>query len=332
MNIRIGLIAASRIAQAAVVEPARAVPGVEVAAVAARSRDRAEAAAALWSIRGVYDSYDALIESDDIDAVYIGTPNALHRQWAIAAIRAGKHVLCEKPFAANAQDAVRIALAAQRSDVVVMEAFHWRYHPLVAQMRSILDSGILGTVERVDARFEVRASAIPQTDIRWDLALGGGSTMDLGCYPVSWVRWLIGSEPTVVSAEAVCPVAEIDGSLRAELSWESGVTGTIFSSMISDVPDHSSSLEVFGSSASMFVDNPLAPQNGAALEVRSSAGVIDYPVLPGSTYESQLVAFRNAIAFGANFPTTASEGVATMAIMDECYEAAGLAPRPSHPH
>ena len=191
-------------------------------------------------------------------------------------------------------------------------------------------AGMLGTIKRIDARFDVHASAIPPTDIRWDLAMGGGAMMDIGCYPASWVRWAIDGEPEVVSAEAVCPVPYIDGSLRAELSWPSGVTGTIFGSMISDVLGHSASMEVVGNEATMLVDNPLAPQAGASLQIRSDGGVIEIPVLPGSTYVLQLVAFRDAIAFGAPFPTTARDGVATMALIDECYVAAGLSPRPTN--
>ncbi|MEN8238868.1 MAG: Gfo/Idh/MocA family oxidoreductase [Actinomycetota bacterium] len=329
MNIRIGLVAASRIAQAAVVDPARSVPGVTVSAVAARDHGRANEAADRWSIPRAFGSYAEMIGSDEVDAAYIATPASLHREWTIAAIEAGKHVLCEKPFAANATDAARMADAAAGADVVVMEAFHWRYHPLVSQMQSVLDAGILGTIERIDARFEVHASAIPETDIRWDLSIGGGAMMDIGCYPASWVRWAIDGEPTVDDAHAECPVPNIDGSMRAELSWPSGVTGTIFGSMVSDEPGHNASIEIVGSDATMYVDNPLAPQAGASLQIRSRDGVVDIPVLPGSTYESQLIAFRDAVAFGAPFPTTADEGVATMSLIDACYRAGGLPVRPT---
>ena len=329
MNIRVGLLAASRIAKAAVVDPARSVPGVTVAAVAARDRRRAAEAAETWSIPQVFDSYAEMLDAPDIDAVYIATPASLHREWTIAAIDAGKHVLCEKPLAANAHDAARIAEAAARSDVVVMEAFHWRYHPLVAQVQSLLDAGVLGTVERIDARFEVEASAIPLTDIRWDLLIGGGAMMDIGCYPASWVRWAIDGEPTVVSAEAICPVPDIDGSMRAELSWPSGVTGTLFGSMTADVPGYTASMEIVGTDATLHVDNPIAPQDGASLQIRKDGNVIDIPVLPGSTYEFQLTAFRDAIAFDAPFSTTTVDGVATMALIDACYVAAGLDIRPT---
>jgi predicted dehydrogenase len=232
MTIRIGLVAASRIAQKAVVDPVRDVDGVELVAVAARDAGRARSAADGWGARLAFGSYEELIACDDVDAVYIGTPASLHREWAIAAIEAGKHVLCEKPFAANADDARLIADAARDGDVVVMEAFHWRYHPFARQIRELLDSGVLGRIDRIDAAFDIPDGWIGRDDIRWDLPLGGGATMDLGCYPIQWVRFASEAEPEVVSAEAVCPVEGIDGSLGAELRWSSGVTGSVHSSMI----------------------------------------------------------------------------------------------------
>jgi predicted dehydrogenase len=195
MTVRLGVLAASRIADMAVIEPVAIVDGVELAAVAARDLERAEAAAGRWRCARAFGSYRELVECDGVDAVYIATPASLHRTWAIAAIEAGKHVLCEKPFAANAADAQRIADAANASDVVVMEAYHWRYHPYVAQMREVLDSGELGSIARVEATFDIQRGEIPRDDIRWDLSIGGGSTMDLGCYSIQWVRWAVGADP-----------------------------------------------------------------------------------------------------------------------------------------
>ncbi len=222
MSIRLGLVAASRIAQAAIIAPIADVEGVELSAVGARDLSRAQASAAKWGAPHAYGSYSELINSDQVDAVYIGSPASLHRVSAIEAIEAGKHVLCEKPFAANADDARLIADAARAGDVVVMEAFHWRYHPYAEQIRGVIESGVLGRIDRIEGVFDVPEGEIPTTDIRWDLAIGGGATMDLGCYPIQWVRFAAGSEPDVVSADAVCPVPEIDGSLVAELRWPSG--------------------------------------------------------------------------------------------------------------
>ena len=330
-RVRIGLLAASRIATPAVVDPAALIDGVEVTAVAARDLRRAREAAAGWNVPTAYGSYSELVASDEVDAIYIGTPNSLHREWAIAAIEAGKHVLCEKPFAANADDARRIADAANVSDVVVMEAFHWRYHPYAQQIRNVIDSGVLGTLQRIEAAFDVPPAIIPQGDIRWDLSIGGGATMDLGCYPINWVRFAAGAEPEVVSASAVCPVPGVDGSLTAELRWEGGLTGSIASSMITDHDGLVSWLVVRGERGVMRADKPLQPHVGnAVMTVETGDGVTSVTAdASTTTYFHQLVAFRDAITLGKPFPSTADDGVRNMEVIDACYRAAGLDVRPS---
>ena len=303
-------MAASRIARLAVVEPVTAVEGVELTAVAARDLARARETAERWGAPLSFGSYAEMIESDEIDAVYIGTPAAHHRQWAIAAIEAGKHVLCEKPFAANADDARLIADAAR--------------------IREVLDSGVLGRIDRIDASFDIPDGRIARTDIRWDLPLGGGSTMDLGCYSLQWARFAAGSDPEIVSAEAVCPVDGVDGSLGAELRWPSGVTGRIHSSMIAPGATVEAWLRVTGEFGTLTATNPLAPQHGnATLVVDLGERVWFEPADTSATYYHQLVAFRDAILYGTVFPTTADDGVRTMELIDACYRAAGLRPRPS---
>ncbi|NNE10909.1 MAG: Gfo/Idh/MocA family oxidoreductase, partial [Ilumatobacter sp.] len=284
-----------------------------------------------WGIEHAMGGYDELIGSDEVDAVYIGTPASLHRPWAIAAIEAGKHVLCEKPFAANAHDARQIADAARaRGDVVVMEAYHWRYHPYADQIRSVLDSGVLGRLDRFDAVFDIPDGKIGRDDIRWNLEIGGGATMDLGCYPIQWVRFAAQADPDVVSAEAECPVPGVDGELAAELRWPSGATGSIRSSMIANGDTVDVWLRVEGERGVMTAVNPLAPQQGnAVLTVETESGTERHPVETSATYFHQLVAFRDAIVDGAPFPTTADDGVRTMEIVDACYRAAGLEPRPA---
>ena len=334
MTIRLGLLAASRIAKAAIIDPLPEVAGVEVTAVAARDLDRAQAAADQWGIAHAYGSYEELISSGEVDAIYIGTPASLHREWSLATIAAGKHLLCEKPLASNAPDAQLIAdAAAAAPDVVVMEAFHWRYHPCAQQIRDIVDSGVLGQLQRIESIFDIPIGAIPHTDIRWDLPLGGGSTMDLGCYSIQWARWAASADPTVmpqvVSATTVSPVPGIDGSLGAELLWPSGLSAFIHSSMIAKGDKVDARLVVRGSAGEMVVVNPLAPQLGASIKVTTDDGTTLHDVSSSSTYFHQLVAFREAIVNGTPFPTTVEDGVRNMEIIDACYRAAGLEPRPS---
>lgn len=328
MTVRIGLLAASRIAVAAVIEPAAHVDGVEVTAIAARDPSRAREAAAAWGIASVYESYEELLASNEIDAVYVGTPAALHRRWTVAAIDAGLHVLCEKPLAANASDAAAVVSAAAVSDRVVMEAFHWRYHPFIDDVRAGIER--IGPLSRVDAWFEVEAGRIGPGDIRWSLQLGGGSTMDLGCYAIAWVRWVVGAEPDVVSAVADATPAGVDRWLTAEMAWPGGITGSIHSSMVGLVGEgRGSGILVRGREGTVTVDNPLAPQRGAAMTITTASGTEVAPAERSSTYFHQLVAFRDAVELGATYPTTVADGVANMAVIDACYRAAGLPVRPT---
>ncbi len=198
--LRVGVLGAARIAPAAIVGPARRNPEVEVVAVAARHRGRAESFAAKHGIGRVVDSYEQLVSDPEVDAVYNPLPNGLHGRWTMAAVAAGKHVLCEKPFTANAEEAREVAAAAEGSGLVVMEAFHYRYHPLFARVLDLIATGAVGTVRHVEA--QLCFPLLSAKDIRWDLALAGGATMDAGCYPIHMVRHLVGAEPSVTSARA----------------------------------------------------------------------------------------------------------------------------------
>jgi len=333
--MRLGLLSAARITPLAIIEPLAADPdlGIELAAVASRDLERARAAADEWGVTRAVGSYEELIADPDLDAIYIATPAALHRHWTLAALDAGKHVLCEKPLSVGRAEAIEMVQAASDADRILMEAFHWRYHPYAAQIRSIIDSGRLGEVHHIAARFELQEGVIPRSDIRWDLALGGGALMDLGCYCVQWVRFAAGGDPSVVSAEAICPVPEIDGSLSAELAWESGVTGSFSTSMIAD--GEAIDLVIQGSTATLRAVNPLAPQRGAQITITDhTTGETEHPAVAGAgttTYLEQLRAFRDAIRSGVAPPTSGADSVTNMSIIEDCYVAAGLVPRPPHP-
>lgn len=343
VSVRLGLLAASRIADKAILAPLSdpGVPGIELVAVGARDLARAEAAASAAQVGLAFGSYGDLIASDQVDAVYIATPAGLHRPWALAAIEAGKHALVEKPFANNAADARIVAeAAAAHPAVVVMEAFHWRYHPLADRITEVIGSGAIGRVVRAEGAFNVPAGNIPPDDIRFDLALGGGATMDLGCYAIQWVRHAVaacpetGGDPTVVpevvSADAVVAAPDIDGQLVAELRWPSGAAGSIESSMLFEGPEAETWLVVRGTHGTLEVTNPIAPQSGGAeLRLTTSAGTAVEPAAESATYFHQLVAFRDAIVHGTPFPTDAADAVRNMQVIDACYQAAGLGIRPT---
>jgi len=199
-KVRFGILGAARIAPVAMVKPAAEETEAEVTAVAARDLERARRFAAKHKIPAAYGSYAQLLANPSIDAVYIAVPNGLHGRWTKAALTAGKHVLCEKPFAANAEEAASVAEAARRSGLVVMEAFHYRYHALTRRMLEILSSGELGGIIKMEAW--LCFPLVPANDIRWDYELAGGTLMDAGCYTIHLLRTLAGAEPEVSFATA----------------------------------------------------------------------------------------------------------------------------------
>src|SRR3954463_7101819 len=228
-SVRLGVLGAARIAPAAVVKPARNSTEAEVVAIAARDRSRADAFAAKHGIPRVLESYADLLADPDIDAIYNPLPNGLHAEWTIAALEAGKHVLCEKPFTSNAQEAEAVSAVADRTGLVVMEAFHYRYHPLAKRMREIVESRELGTLRRVEAAL---CFPLPKfSDIRYQYDLAGGATMDAGTYTVHMARLLGREEPEVVSAYPKLKSVDVDRAMRAELKFPSGHTGRITCSM-----------------------------------------------------------------------------------------------------
>jgi predicted dehydrogenase len=323
-DLRIGVLGAARITPNALIRPARRVAGVSIAAIAARDRTRAGAAAATYSIPTVHDDYAAVVADPTLDAVYIPLPNGLHAQWTLAAIAAGKHVLCEKPFTSNAEQAREVADAAAGSGLMVMEAFHYRYHPLFARVLSLLDNGVVGEIRRVETELSF---PLPRfNDIRYSLALAGGALMDAGCYAVHSLRTLGRSEPEVVSAKATLHSPGVDRAMVATLRFPNGAIGQVRCSMWSRRL-LGVSVRVLGSAGELRVFNYLAPQVYHRLSVRTPTKRWHERVPGEATYTHQLRAFVAAVRDGAPVLTGPDDSVANMAVIDDIYRAAGLQPR-----
>lgn len=321
-QLRIGILGAARIAPTALIDPSRNLPQVEVAAIAARDPQRARQFASRHGIARVHDSYQALLSDPQLDAVYIALPNGLHGRWTVAALEAGKHVLCEKPFAANADEAQAVAAVARRTGRVTMEAFHYRYHALMRRLLAILASGELGSVTRIETAFCVPLLLLG--DIRWNLKLAGGSVMDVGCYAIHLLRTLAGAEPSVSHASARLLKPGIDRLLIAEMRFADGRSGSIMASMLSR---HllKASARVIGTQATLEVSNPIAPQYYHRIRVRTAGGTRQETVAAQpSTYAAQLHAFVAAIRDGRPYPTGVDDAIANMRVIDACYTAAGL--------
>jgi predicted dehydrogenase len=321
-RIRIGILGAARIAPIAMVKPAAAESETEVTAIAARDLQRARQFTAKHEIPTAYGSYAQLLSDPGIDAVYIALPNGLHGRWTKAALEAGKHVLCEKPFTANAEEATSVAEAARHSGLVVMEAFHYRYHALMGRMLEIINSDELGSITRMEAWLCV--PLVSANNIRWDYALAGGALMDVGCYPIHLLRTLVGAEPEVSSAAAKIRRPAVDRLLQAKLHFPGGCTGLITASMLSRQV-LGSGARVSGTRGTTNVLNPYHPQLGHRLAIRSnSRRAVEHIPRQPSTFASQLRAFVGAIVRGEPVLTGPDDSVANMTVIDACYAAAGL--------
>lgn len=323
-GIRIGVLGAARIAPAAVIKPARRSRDADVVAIAARDRARAETFASKHGVPRVFDSYSDLLADPDIDAIYNPLPNGLHAEWTIAALDAGKHVLCEKPFTSNAHEAEAVKAAADRTGLVVMEAFHYRYHPMADRMRALVEDGELGDVEHVEAAL---CFPLPKfSDIRYQYDLGGGATMDVGSYTVHLARLLGLEEPTVVSAHAKRRGPDVDRAMTAELAFPSGHTGRITCSMwSSDLVK--SFVRVRGTRGELRVINPTNPQVWHRFRVKRDGASRTERFSRRPTYEYQLDAFAAAVLRGAPTHTPPSDSIANMRVIDAIYVAAGMRPR-----
>jgi predicted dehydrogenase len=326
-DLRIGILGAARIAPMALAKPAGRLPGVVVAAIAARDPARAAAFADKHGIETVHASYAELLADPSIEAVYNPLPNALHAEWTINALTAGKHVLCEKPLTSNESEAIAVADAAAKSGCIVMEAYHYRYHALASKMQMIARNGQLGEIRAVQTQM---CFPLPKfSDIRYSYPLGGGTTMDC-CYAVHALRLVGPGEPTVVSAEALLHGPDIDRAMTVAYSFPGGATGQSIASMWSRRLFRFS-LRVTGSHGEMRVANFVAPQYWNRLSVSVDGVRTRERVRGEASYSAQLRAFVAAVHDGGSVLTPPADAIGTMRLIDDIYRAAGLPIRGAPP-
>jgi xylose dehydrogenase (NAD/NADP) len=243
-------------------------------AVAGRDPARTAAFAADTGVPVTFDGYEAMLASDEIDAVYVALPNALHTKWTVKALQAGKHVLCEKPFAWTGADAARCFDEAAAHDRLCAEGFMWRLHPQTLLARQLVAEGAIGRLATIRAALR---QTVGPGDIRHSAELGGGALGDVGCYCVSAIR-LFGGEPTQVFASAVFD--EVDIRLSALLRCPDGVVGMFDSGL--DLP-RSDELELIGTEGVLRVPDPWFGRPGY-VELDRKGSVERLPADPDGRY------------------------------------------------
>jgi xylose dehydrogenase (NAD/NADP) len=195
--------------------------GNELLAVASRDLARAESYARQHEIPRWYGGYEAMLEAEELDAVYIALPNALHGRWTRAALEAGKHVLCEKPLTPTAAEAAELFDLAASNRLVLAEAFMYRHHPKTHRVRELLREGAIGELRTIRCSFSFQV-ADRRSDIRYSAELAGGALRDVGCYCVSYSTFAAGSEPEEVSGYAVKRQAGVDEQFYGTLIFSEG--------------------------------------------------------------------------------------------------------------
>jgi len=319
--LRIGILGAAGIAPRSIIAPARRRSDVLVVAVASLRPNAARAYAAEHGIARAHESYEALINDPGIDLVYNALHPAAHARWSIAALGAGKHVLCEKPIAMNSGEALAMHAAATRNKRRLIEAFHDRYHPLTLHLLSLRDTGKLGALRAARADFAVDIPYEPRS-IRHDPKLGGGAMMDLGCYPVHWLRTLFGSEPQVLQAAGERNPLGADLRMRATLQFPSGATAELMVDMAGG--PMKAALHVESTRGTLSVLNPVLPHLGHSVSCSMGPVSRQYTVAGATSFDHQLEAVIDGLARHEPLPTEGADSIANMTAIEKIYVAAGF--------
>jgi xylose dehydrogenase (NAD/NADP) len=228
-QLRWGIMGTGNIARqfAAGVAPSRR---GKLTVAGSRSKDTAQAFATANGVTTAVGSYDELIKHPDVDAIYVSLPNSLHKEWTIKSLLAGKHVLCEKPFAMNAAETEEMFDAAERSGKLLVEAFMYRSHPLIHAVMETIKSGVIGRVNLIRTSFCYRTTRI-DGNVRFVPSLGGGALMDIGCYCISLSRLVAGAEPISIHAVASKHTSGVDNRVAGTLVFPDNVMATFTCAM-----------------------------------------------------------------------------------------------------
>ncbi|MBU6156584.1 MAG: Gfo/Idh/MocA family oxidoreductase [Alphaproteobacteria bacterium] len=321
--MRIGCLGAARITPNAIIHPARVRPGAVLQSVAARDPARARSFAQAHGFKRHDEDYAALVRAPDIDIVYNALPINLHAEWSIKALEAGKHVICEKPFAMNVREAAQVLAAARATGKRVIEAFHYRYHPGFLQALAWIDAGEIGLISSIDAVFNIGIDDRGGTEIRHLPETGGGAFMDLGCYPLSWTLNILRTRPVHVEAKASVTPRGVDEKMEATLVFPGAITARLSASMAAGEA-FAARLHVKGSKGEIVFANPLVPHHGGVLTLKAGQKTLSPRISRISTYTWQLDTILFALEAQVPVPTEGEAIIMQQEVIDGVYAAAGL--------
>jgi len=315
-TLRIGVLGCSSIARRRTLPAMRTVPKAVLSAVASRSIEKAKQFATEFDT--VATSYEGLIDGDDVDAVYISLPNGLHHEWAARALRAGKHVLCEKPLTTTAAEAERLAAIATEHNLVLRENFTFLHHPQHARVRELLDAGRIGSPRTFAAAFCI--PPLPAGDIRHDGGLGGGALLDVGVYPLRATQLLFGSDLRVVGA-----TLRVDETLGVDLAGQVLLVtadGVFANLEFGFQHSYRSRYSLWGSSAGLSVDRAFTPPASwqPTLRIEEQNHTEELVLAPADQFGLSVGSFTDAALAGRDAAVESawlSSSVANARLVDE---------------
>jgi xylose dehydrogenase (NAD/NADP) len=284
-----GLLSTARINRA-LIKPLTASGRNRLLAVASRSQDSADAYAREWNIPRAHGSYEALLNDPEIDVIYNPLPNHLHKEWTIKALQAGKHMLCEKPFALTLKEVDAMIAASKKTGKVLAEAFMYRHHPQTLKVMEIVDSGVLGKIQVIKGEFSFMLESLD--DIRNVKEMGGGSIWDIGCYPISYTRLLVGQEPAEVFGWQALAESGCDQTFIGQMKFANGILAQFDSSFVTLFR---TSMEIVGSMATLIIPEPFKPGSKSEIYIRREDGQETLEIEGGELYIGEVEDMYDAI-------------------------------------
>ena len=319
-KVRWGVMSTAKIGVTKVIPAMQEAKHIEVAAIASRNRERAQEAAKQLGIASAYGSYEELLEDPEIDAVYIPLPNHLHVPWAIRALEAGKHVLCEKPVAMNVQEAEELArVGEQHPELKLMEGFMYRHHPQWVKAKDLVDSGAIGEVKKIQAFFSYNNR--DPNDVRNQAEIGGGGLMDIGCYPISVARFILEDEPTRVAA--IIEFDEewgIDSFGNVLMEFGGRTAGFAYGTQL----EPHQRVNIVGTAGRIEVMIPFnaPPDRPCVVNLYQDGEITEIELPVANQYTIQGEAMSLAILDDTPVPTPISDAVANMKVIERCFASA----------
>ncbi len=309
-----GIIGTANIALGSVGPGINLAENAKLTAIAGRNPEKTEKHALALNPEVTYNSYDDLLAAKDIQAVYIPLPNGLHKEWILKALRAGKHVLCEKPMCLTLKDTREVFEEAEKQGLYLAEAFAYMQNPMIGKARELLNSGAIGKLKSIDSHFYFRMD--DDDNIRWVKELGGGAANDLGCYPISLIRYLIDEEPVAMESQSLLTTGGVDMRTSGFLNFPGDIHAVYH---VGFDTEFSFGCTAFGTEGQLVIDEPFNQKGILTIKIQRPDGVEIVEVNSPDNYQLEVEDLSRCILEGGTLLTTRKHSEGNARILEDIY-------------